>query len=316
MHTQESELRIDIDVYEPESIVDGRYRVIRHIATGGNGVLYLVQHTWTRQIRVLKVSRQSVESAQQAMMREATALGSIRHRNVVSVYDAGRLDDGRVFLVMDHIDGATLTQVAQSRQLTVGEIIDVAAAVLRGLTALHDAGFVHRDVKPLNVMIPTMRQQFAFDRATLIDFGIARELKASNGNAQYTRLGCTSGTAQYMAPEQLAGQRQSVRTDVYAVGVLLFELLFGTPPLSEIPYSAAKCHIERGYVFGGPMVLRKLTTEVEIPAHGTDSGALRVLVARMLRRRPDERPATARDALTELLALDAPRFDGATPSVD
>jgi serine/threonine-protein kinase len=212
-------------------------------------------------------------------LREARLAARLSHPNVVSVYDAGETEDGRPFIVMEHVEGVTLAELLQERgRLSAGEAVGLAQQACRGLAHAHAAGLVHRDIKPQNLLL---REDGTLEIA---DFGIAR---AAEGTA-LTETGTVLGTAAYLAPEQAAGEEVTAAADIYSLGAVLYELLTGRPPyrfesLTELAAKQAEGTIEP---------VGELAPEV--PRHVEDA------VMRSLARNPAYRPPSA-DALARAL---------------
>lgn len=220
-------------------VLEGRYRLEERVARGGMSTVYAA--TDLRLDRTVAVKVMAEHLAHDPAFvgrftREARAAAMLSHPNVVSVSDQGS-DQGLVFLVMELIRGRTLRDLLQARgRLTVGEAFAVLEPVLAGLSAAHRAGIVHRDVKPENVLIATDGQ------VKVADFGLARAL-AGTGQTSHTG-GVLIGTVAYLSPEQLERGRSDARSDVYAAGIVLYELLTGHPPYAgDTPLAVAYQHV-------------------------------------------------------------------------
>jgi serine/threonine-protein kinase len=208
--------------------LEGRYRILEPIARGGMSTVYAAVDERLDRLVAVKVMSSAL-SADPAFTdrfaREARAAARLTHLNVVSVYDQGQEadpDGHRVFLVMELIEGRTLRELLRERgRLAPAEAISIMEPVLSALAAAHRAGLVHRDVKPENILLSD-------DGVVKVaDFGLARAVES---DAAATRTGLMMGTVAYCAPEQISEGRADPRSDVYAAGVVLFELLTGTPP--------------------------------------------------------------------------------------
>lgn len=210
----------------------GRYRTVRAIGSGGLGIVYLAHDPeLDRPVAIKSIARRLGASTrvQARMRREAQALARLRHPHVVAVHDVGTAGDG-VFLAMEYVDGRTLSEWLAEAPRTWQEIARVVAEAGAGLAAAHDAGVVHRDVKPSNILVDRD------GRARVVDFGLAfaeREPDA-RGAAMHgdglTETGALLGTPAYMAPEQLAGADVDARVDQWGLAVTLHEALVGTRP--------------------------------------------------------------------------------------
>jgi predicted Ser/Thr protein kinase len=224
----------------PRGAEVGRYVVIGQLGAGGVGVVYAAYDPALDRRVALKLVREEssrgsdTSDGRARLLREAQALARLSHPNVVAVYDAGTLDE-RVWLAMEHVEGATLRAWAQTER-PWPELLQAMIAAGRGLAAAHAAGLVHRDVKPDNIMVG------ADGRVRVMDFGLARAAGArvvaapdSGGPGErlslsVTRTGAMLGTPAYMAPEQWVGKEADARTDQFAYCVTLWEALFGERP--------------------------------------------------------------------------------------
>ena len=220
-------------------LLDGRYRVTSSIAHGGMATVYLGVDTRldrTVAIKIMHTELAADEDFAARFVREARSVAQLSHPNVVAVYDQG--SDGRhLYLAMEYVPGRTLRQLLNERgKLTPGQSLDIIESVLAGLAAAHQAGIVHRDVKPENVLL-------AEDgRVKVADFGLARSMSGTN----HTKTGVLMGTVAYLAPEQVTGNVSDARCDVYAAGVMLFELLTGQQPhTGESALAVAYKHVNQ-----------------------------------------------------------------------
>ena len=210
------------DVFQPEQVLSGRYRVLRKIGGGGMADVYLCEDLTLGRRVALKVLLQrflSDPNFVERFRREAKAAAGLNQANLVSIYDWGEAD-GTYFIVMEYVEGETLKELVRRQgRLSGNEAVRISLQLLAALEFAHRTGIVHRDVKPQNVMI---------DRdgnVKVTDFGIARA-----GDSGMTEVGSILGTAQYLAPEQARGQPVDERSDLYSVGIVLYEMLTGTVP--------------------------------------------------------------------------------------
>jgi len=210
------------DVFQPEQVLSGRYRVLRKIGGGGMADVYLCEDlTLGRRVALKVMLSRFIDDPNfvERFRREAKAAAGLNHANLVSIYDWGEVD-GTYFIVMEYVEGETLKDLVRRRgRLSGSEAVRISLQLLAALEFAHRTGIVHRDVKPQNVML---------DRdgnAKVTDFGIARA-----GDSGMTEAGSILGTAQYLAPEQAKGQRVDERSDLYSVGIVLYEMLTGTVP--------------------------------------------------------------------------------------
>ncbi len=221
--------------YPPGTLVASRLRVVRIIGVGGMGTVYEVEHELTRHRRALKVlharaARQP--SVVERFVREASAAARVANPHVAETFDAGKLDTGEPYLLMELIDGETLDQRLQrAGPIDVGELTDLVHQACEGVHAAHLAGIVHRDLKPENLIV-TARDGAPFLK--ILDFGISKFDSERTGALGITTEGSVMGTPYYMSPEQvLASPSLDARTDVYSLGVILYECACG-----ERPYDA------------------------------------------------------------------------------
>ncbi|MGZ3406591.1 MAG: serine/threonine-protein kinase, partial [Polyangia bacterium] len=215
------------------TVIDGKYRVRQRLAEGGMGQVFVAEHLLLQKAVALKVLHPQMSAQPDAVERftvEARAASLIEHENVVRVSDFGRSADGLLYLVMELLKGHTLADELSRGPLSPTRARFIAREVLRGLEAAHARGVVHRDLKPENVFITP--RQGDDDAVKLLDFGIARmRQEGADETNRLTKDGAVMGTPLYMAPEQLKGARDvDARADVYAVGVILYEMLSGKPP--------------------------------------------------------------------------------------
>jgi eukaryotic-like serine/threonine-protein kinase len=256
-----------------------RYRVLGLIGVGGMGSVYDVEHVELGKRFVLKSLLRDLARRQDLVARlrqEWRALARLEHPNIVNVTDAGTSETGVPFYVMERLDGETLgARLGRERRLPVQAAVDVAAGVLEGLSAAHAIGIVHRDVKPPNIFV------LGAGGVKLLDFGIAKI--ASSSAEVITARGLAIGTPRYMSPEQARGERVDGRADLYAVGLLLFEMIAGTGPFDDASDA-------------NDLLLAQLTR----PAARLSSAAsgippeLDAIVAALLEKDPRQRPASAR----------------------
>jgi tRNA A-37 threonylcarbamoyl transferase component Bud32/tetratricopeptide (TPR) repeat protein len=207
-------------------VVAGRYRVERLIGEGGMATVYL-GHDLRHDSRIaLKVLRPELAAHMggERFVREIRITAQLQHPNILPVFDSGEAD-GRAFYVMPFVEGETLAQRLQREgPLPINDALAIAAEVADALAYAHERGFVHRDVKPSNIML-------THGHALLADFGIARAMDAAMGDA-LTETGLSMGTVTYMSPEQALGEAVDGRTDIYSLGCVLYEILAGTPPFT------------------------------------------------------------------------------------
>ncbi|MCF6475456.1 Stk1 family PASTA domain-containing Ser/Thr kinase [Nonomuraea sp. MG754425] len=279
-------------------LLDGRYRIESRIARGGMATVYLALDIRLDRTVALKVMHGSLAEDPAFVRRfigEAKSVASLSHPNVVHVFDQGT-DNDVVYLSMEYVPGRTLRDILRERgRLPAREALEIMIPVLAALGAAHQAGMVHRDVKPENVLMTDD------GRVKVVDFGLAKAIEATN----QTRTGVMIGTIGYMAPEQVVTGAADVRSDVYAAGIMLFELVTGQQPYDgQTPMSVAYRHVHDTVPAPSSLV-------AEVPP------LVDTLVASATAREPEHRPSDATAML--VAAVDAhrllPRMTGpqATP---
>ena len=210
-------------IFDPGAVLGGRYRIDNRIGIGGMGAVYKARDLELDRDVALKVIRPEFEADEEVLQRfkqEIILAREITHRNVVRIYDLGQAE-GIKFISMEFIEGKDLTaMIRESGPMSVEDAALVVEQICLALDAAHQEGVVHRDLKPQNVMIA------ADGRVVVMDFGIARSLQDSS----MTQTGALLGTPDYMSPEQVKGEQVDARTDIFALGIILFELLTGTLP--------------------------------------------------------------------------------------
>ncbi len=208
---------------ESTTLLNNRYRLLSQIAAGGMAVVYKAQDTLLNRVVAVKILRESYAADltfQARFQREAEAAANLNHANIVTVYDVGQ-DAGRHYIVMEYVDGQDLKHIIRTdAPLSIRRAVDITTQICAALGAAHRAGLVHCDVKPQNVLVT------ADGRVKVADFGIARVLSQMTAAVSET----VWGTPQYISPEQAAGEPPTPASDVYAVGVILYEMLAGRLP--------------------------------------------------------------------------------------
>jgi beta-lactam-binding protein with PASTA domain/tRNA A-37 threonylcarbamoyl transferase component Bud32 len=207
---------------EAETVVDGRYRVLHRLGSGGMAEVYCAQDLQLGRKVALKILyRRFAEDGEfvERFRREASSAAGLQHQHVVAVYDRGEYD-GTYYIAMEYLEGRSLkTIVQQEAPLELDRAIDLIIQVLRAARFAHRRGIIHRDLKPHNVIVDDN------GRAKVTDFGIARA-----GASDMTQTGSIMGTAQYLSPEQAQGHAVSAASDIYSIGIMLYELLTGRVP--------------------------------------------------------------------------------------
>jgi serine/threonine-protein kinase len=215
----------------PGAILNEKYRLIEQIGEGGMATIWrAVQISLDRPVAVKFISASGPSAARyvERFLAEAKLAAAIRHRNVIDIVDFGTSDEGTAYMVLELLQGESLAdRMARLPALNLGEVVNIAVLVLSGLQAVHNAGVVHRDLKPENIFLVT-DDDGAYPK--LLDFGVSKSVDRKDGRAP-TQEGVLIGTPQYMAPEQARGIRDvDHRIDIWAIGVILYEVLTGKLP--------------------------------------------------------------------------------------
>lgn len=278
----------------------GHYRIEAALGAGGMGLVYRARHVALSRGAAIKVLRPELAGDRgmaETFSREARTLSALKHPNVVDIVDFGTLPDGRHYMVMELLEGWTLADELRRRRMPHARALEVAIAVLQGLEAAHSLGIMHRDLKPSNLFVA--RGLAGVERVKLIDFGLARAPVPPAGGADAPMPGGTAlaGTAEYMAPEQAAGDPPNPASDLYAFGVTLFELLTGTRPFEAKTPALRSVELLVAHLRKPPPTLAQRGAAV--PAE------LEALVAELLAKAPADRPRSAREVRRRLSVIAA-----------
>ncbi len=283
-----------------------RYEVVAQIATGGMGVVYKARQKMLDRYVALKVLPKELSNdsdTERRFFNEARAISQLRHPHIVTLFDFGRTADRKLFIAMEYVNGEPLAVHIENRPLPVGSAVRIADQVLDALAEAHRAGIVHRDIKPDNVMLEVRGGQL-FVR--LLDFGIA---KSDFDTARLTKTGIVFGTPEYISPEQVLGRPSDHRADLYAVGLLLFEMLSGHRPYGGSGTAIAYKHGHDPV----PSLLQKFPT-LDVPP------VLDALIYRLMAKDPARRPRNAEQVrrllLEASLGSDLTFGSGPLPSLD
>jgi tetratricopeptide (TPR) repeat protein/tRNA A-37 threonylcarbamoyl transferase component Bud32 len=280
----------------PRGRMIGRFVVLDRIGRGGMGVVYLAYDPQLERRVALKLVHREIagdETSAARLLREAQALAKVAHPNVVAIHDVGRVDEG-IYVAMEFIDGVSLGAWVRAAQRRVDEIVAVFVAAGEGIAAAHDAGLVHRDIKPDNIMIGRD------GRVRVLDFGLARAAASTSApggssdarvhgrgiDVSLTSAGAVMGTPVYMAPEQYAGGEVDARTDVYALCLSLWEAIDGDRPFAGNSLPELAANVTMGHMRSSALP--------RAPRW------LRAVLLRGMARVPDERYPTMRALLAEL----------------
>ncbi len=264
-------------------IVAGRFRIECEIGKGGMGTVYRATHLGLERPVAVKIIKQEFATDQavaERFMREARTMAKLRHRHAAMIFDAGNLPDGRHFIVMEFVEGETLSEaLAREGRFSAERAVQIASDICDVLSEAHRLGIVHRDLKPSNIMLNERG-------VCVLDFGVAKVLAtsaAAEAAATHatTGSGFIVGTPRYMSPEQCLGQKVGARSDLYSLGVLLYEMLAGQPPFTDPMASAVL--IKQATM--SPPPLPKLRQDIPRP--------LALAVHTLLAKRAEDRPTSA-----------------------
>jgi serine/threonine protein kinase/tetratricopeptide (TPR) repeat protein len=257
----------------PNRRVIAHYELLERLPGGGMGVIYRARDVRLRRVVALKFLPGALSADDRAKARfllEARAAASLDHRNVCAIHEIGETEEGHLFIAMPFYEGETLADRIAREPLSVGDALTIAIQVLHGLTHAHEHGIVHRDIKPANVMLGTDGV------VKILDFGIVK-----HGDVGFTRTGVLIGTLPYMSPEQLTQSPVDARTDIWSVGIVLYEMLAGRQPFEGGDVHA----VREAIVFAQPASLRAMRSDV--------SEELARAVATALAKQRQDRPASA-----------------------
>jgi serine/threonine-protein kinase len=283
-----------VDEYVGRTIAQ-KYRVEALIGEGGMGKVYRAHQVALDKMVVLKVLRHSLLSDERTVARfkrEAKAASRLNHPNSISILDFGQTEDGALYIAMEFVPGQDLhTVLSKDGPLAESRIVRLVSQVLSALSDAHRAGVIHRDLKPENIMVEQRRNEADFVK--VLDFGIAKIQDGDDGPA-LTRTGFVCGTPEYMSPEQARGGTLDHRSDLYAVGVILYQLVTGRLPFeSDSAVGYATKHLTEE-----PIPPSRRRPELRI------SQPLERLIMRALSKDPDDRPEDAEVFKDELLAVE------------
>ena len=279
--------------------IDGRYEIIKVLGQGGMGVVYTAKHAMLGKRLAIKVLKSDVSKDQEIIARfrqEAQSASAIGSQHIIDISDFGALPDGSTYFVMEYLDGVELTKaIEEQRPMPPERVVHVAKQLCDALGAAHERGIVHRDMKPDNVFL--IRRGSEKDFVKVLDFGIA---KVGGAQSKLTRAGQVFGTPHYMSPEQCSGQGVDHRTDIYALGIILYEMAVG-----RVPFDADNLMgILTKHIYEQPIPPHTLPPPIAVPA------GLEAVILKCLAKQADARYQTMGEVRADLEAFER----GTTPS--
>ncbi len=257
------------------------FQILEQIGAGGMGVVYKTKDINLNRIVALKFIPPHLiqrEEEKNRFIQEARAASALDHANICTIYEIGQTDDGQLFISMGYYEGETLQNRIKKQTLTMNQVLDAAIQIASGLREAHAKGIIHRDIKPANIIITTD------EKIKIVDFGLAKVA----GQSKLTREGTTLGTVAYMSPEQVRGEAVDRRSDIWALGVTLYEMLTGHLPF-EGDYEHAVMY---SIVHENPQSMRSMRDDISME--------LENIVNRALAKNPEERYQNIDDLLVEL----------------
>jgi serine/threonine-protein kinase len=275
-------------------VLDGRYRILSKIGEGGMGEVFAAEHVHIEKRFAIKLLRPEIVSDPDAVTRfrqEARSSSSIGHRNIIAIEDFGQLADGRIYMCMELLAGAALNEMI-TQPMAIDRLLNIMIQTGHGLAAAHAKRIVHRDMKPENIFVTIGPN--GEDIPKLLDFGIAK-VSGNDGQNHLTRTGTIFGTPFYMAPEQALGNPVDARTDIYAVGVIMYECFAGSLPF-------------QGESFMG-ILTQHITVEPEpVAQRAARAGrslppGLAEVIMRCLQKAPDQRFQTMDELVNVLIQI-------------
>ena len=224
------------------SVINDRYKIIKLVGTGGMGSVYLAEHEILRKkvaLKILHYEQSKRKDTVERFKREAIAASNIGQDNIVDVTDFGYTEEGNAYFVMEYVEGSSLADVMkEQRVLPLEFAVSVASQIAVALYAAHGKGIIHRDLKPENILLTTKDGNYPFVK--IVDFGISKilqdEVKPEERLRTLTKSGAIFGTPEYMSPEQAAGNSVEPASDIYSLGVIMYEMLTGRLPFFDSNY--------------------------------------------------------------------------------
>jgi tRNA A-37 threonylcarbamoyl transferase component Bud32 len=275
------------------SLLDERFRLDRLIGEGASGQVYLAEHVRMRKQVAIKVLHPALTAVPEMLARfelEARAAARLEHPHIARAIDFGRLSDGGAFLALEYVKGKTLSQVLRGGPLSLRRAVRIVDQVLSALSAAHASGITHRDIKPDNLLL--LDGQGADDFVKVLDFGVAKIAPEAGSRAPerpITQAGAVYGTPEYMPPEQAVGDDVDARADLFALGVVFYEMLAGVRPFA----GASATLLAKQLTLPVPPIQER-NAAVGVPPE-VEAWASRLMAASR-----DERPSSAEEAHRDL----------------
>jgi len=272
-----------------------QYNIIEKIGVGGMGEVFLAQDTGLDRKVALKFLPSHVATKKELVtrfVREAKAAAKLNHPNIITIYEVGDFD-GRPFFAMEYVTGQTLAKLVRSEKKPIPWIIDIAIQLCQGAGEAHRAGIIHRDIKSANVLVDDS------GRVRILDFGLA----AVSGAEELTMAGSALGTVSYMSPEQAAGKDIDKRSDLFSIGILIYELLTGKTPF--------KRNNEAGTLTA---ILNEPAPDVTLLRNDTPEQLQRTIV-KLLEKDPNRRYQSAEGILSDIMSLRENSQDSSSSSI-
>ena len=256
------------------------YKILEKLGEGGMGVVYKAQDLKLDRLVALKFLPPAFyqdEEAKQRFINEAKAASSLQHPNICTIHEIDETNEEQLFICMDCYEGQTLRQKIKSSLIDINEAVDISIQISQGLSAVHKKGIIHRDIKPANIFITNE------GILKILDFGLAE----SSGKTQLTQKGSTSGTCNYMSPEQVLGEEVDQRTDIWSLGIMMFEMLTGKLPFDST-YDQSIIHS----ILNKELELEKLKTQVP--------ESISLIIFKCLKKDADDRYLQIEELMSEL----------------
>jgi serine/threonine-protein kinase len=282
--------------------IDGRYQVEKKLGEGGMGVVYLAKHAVIGNkcaIKVLRGEMAGEGEVSERFIQEARAAAAIGNDHIIQITDFGQLPDGSAYFVMEFLDGHALHDIIQdTAHIESARVIRIMSQCCEGLAAAHSSDIVHRDLKPDNIFL--VRKGTDSDFVKILDFGIAK-VQASESGKRLTKTGMIFGTPQYMSPEQAAGSGVDARTDIYSLGIIMYEMLCGHVPFEADTFMG----VLTKHLYEEPIPPRRLVPPIDMPHN------LEAILLKAIAKKPDKRYQSMNEFAEDLRAV----AEGRTPEI-